>query len=432
MDDFDSRTGTDVRGPVSALREPLPPVLVSVFDAAPCFRPIAVRTSARLGREGAEIVLADSKVSRLHAELRMRQSSLVISDLGSRNGTWRNGVQVTDAVELVAGDVVRMGRSLAVCARWDEPARPGVDYTAGPLIGGPALDRARQAVAVAAGDSRSVLVLGATGTGKELIARLAHTTSGREGDFVPVNCAALPDALVESELFGHVKGAFSGSHDSRRGLVRQAHRGTLFLDEIGELPPAAQAVLLRVLEEGKVRPVGGDVSTPVDLRVVAATHRNLNDMMQEGRFRVDLFHRLAVHVVSLPALDQRPEDIVALSQHLLAGKNASVSVDAFEILLGARFEGNVRGLRNALDHAAATALRAGRTVIEPTDLPALPTRFGPTEPATGAERRTELESALKEASGNVAKAARLLGIHRSTLYAELLRHRLDATAYRKR
>jgi transcriptional regulator with PAS, ATPase and Fis domain len=391
-----------------------------------------VRTSARLGREGAEIVLADTKVSRLHAELKMRGASLWISDLGSRNGTWRNGNRVAEAVELAPGDVVRAGRALFVCARWSAPVQPGADYAKGPLIGGPSLDAARRAVATSGRDSRSVLVLGETGTGKELIARLAHSASGREGEFVPVNCGALPDTLVESELFCHVKGAFSGSHESRRGLVRRAHRGTLFLDEIGELPAAAQAVLLRVLEEGMVRPVGGDSSTEVDLRVVAATHRNLADMMREGRFRVDLFHRLAVHVVTLPALADRPEDIVALSQHMLSPRNLSVSVDALEILLGSRFEGNVRGLRNALDHAAATALAAGRTLIEPADLPPLVSRFGPTEPAAGGARRLELETALQRATGNVAKAARLLGIHRSTLYAELLRHRLDAGAFRKR
>jgi transcriptional regulator with PAS, ATPase and Fis domain len=407
-------------------------VLVGVFDGAPCFRPIVVRTVTRVGREGAEVVLSDSKVSRLHAELRMQAGSLWLADLGSRNGTWRNGTQVLAAVELRPGDVVRIGRSLFVCARWNEPPRPAVDYLKGPLIGGPSLDAARNTVEVAARDTRSLLILGETGTGKELIARLAHETSGREGDFVPVNSGALPETLVESELFGHVKGAFSGSHQSRQGLVRKADRGTLFLDEIGELPTTAQAVLLRVLEEGVVRPVGGDSTTRVDVRVVAATHRNLNDMMRDGTFRVDLFHRLAVHVVSLPPLAERPEDIVALTEHMLAPRNLSASADALEILLGSRFEGNVRGLRNAVDHAAATLLGAGRNVIEPADLPPLASRFSGRDPHAIGDRRQELVSALGQASGNVARAARQLGIHRSTLYAELLRHGLDATTFRKR
>jgi transcriptional regulator with PAS, ATPase and Fis domain len=278
-----------------------------------------------------------------------------------------------------------------------------------------------------------VLVLGETGTGKELVARLVHAASGRAGAFVPVNCAAIPQTLVESELFGHVRGAFSGSGSGRLGLVREADGGTLFLDEIGELPAAAQAVLLRVLENAEVRPVGADRATQVDVKLVAATHRELGEMIATGGFRADLFHRLAVHVVRLPPLSARPEDVVALAHHMLAPEGMASSADALEALLGARFEGNVRGLRNAVNHASAQARASGRRQIELGDLPLLPSRFVRETSADDAGRgRAALEAALEAARGNVAKAARALGIHRSTLYAELLRHGLDARQFRKR
>jgi DNA-binding NtrC family response regulator len=427
-----SRTHTDVRDPLES-RERQPLVLVGVFDGAPTYRVIQARGSVRLGRQGAEVTLRDTKVSRLHAELRRDGASMLLRDLGSRNGTWRNGTQVTSSVALVAGDVVRMGGSLFVCSQWPGPPVPDRDYLAGPLVGGPALDESRRVIDVGARDASAVLVLGETGTGKELVARLVHEKSGRSGKLVPVNCAAIPDTLVESELFGHLRGAFSGSGAGRLGLVREADRGSLFLDEIGELPGPAQAVLLRVLENAEVRPVGADRATHVDLKLIAATHRELREMISAGSFRADLFYRLAVHVVRLPPLSERPEDVVALAHHMLRPESLEASADAFEALLGARFDGNVRGLRNAVNHASAQARADGRRQIELGDLPRLASRLvrPSSADATGRGRAT-LEAALKDARGNVAKAARSLRIHRSTLYAELLRHGLDSRQFRKR
>jgi|GEM_PF-1475969 len=204
----------------------------------------------------------------------------------------------------------------------------------------------------------SILILGETGTGKELVAQeLHHASKRRDGSFIAVNAAAIPEGLIESELFGHVKGAFSGADGARNGLLRQADGGTLFLDEIGDLPFFLQAKLLRVLQERKYRPVGSDIELKVDVRVIAATHRNLKELVQERKFRSDLFYRLAETVISLPALKDRPGDIAVLADsflqmHKLINDIApTLSSEAMVYLVQQEFPGNIRQLKSVIDTA---------------------------------------------------------------------------------
>ena len=214
----------------------------------------------------------------------------------------------------------------------------------------------REDLAHVAPSASSVLLLGESGTGKEMAARFLHERSRRKGLFVPVNCGALPAALVESELFGHEKGAFTGASGARPGRVRQAHEGTLFLDEIGDMPPEAQVRLLRVLEERVVEPVGSDRAVSVDIRVVAATHRDLRRMVSEGRFREDLLYRLDVLTMEMPPLRERPGDVLLLARrflrHYAGGRRLEFSPEAESVLSRWSWPGNVRELRNVVERAS--------------------------------------------------------------------------------
>jgi two-component system, NtrC family, response regulator AtoC len=278
----------------------------------------------------------------------------------------------------------------------------------------------------------SVLITGESGTGKELIARLIHKRSPRaDAPFVAVNCAAIPEALLESELFGHVKGAFTGASVDRRGLFEEAEGGTLFLDEIGELPVALQVKLLRALQEGEVRPVGGNTDRPVNVRVVTATARVLEDEVAAARFRSDLFYRINVVRLHLPPLRERKEDVPELVQHFIAHHNhrlgtsvSSVSSAAMRALMEYRWPGNVRELENVVERAIV--LSDGEQ-IELKTLPA-DVRGGPTKAAKGeadlsVKRQTEalerslIEQALERTNGNRTRAAELLDLsHRALLY----------------
>ena len=279
----------------------------------------------------------------------------------------------------------------------------------------------------AASSPTSVLITGESGTGKELAARALHEWSERrEAPFVVVNCGALPENLMESELFGHVKGAFTGASGNKPGLVRAASGGTLFLDEIGELAPSLQVKLLRVLQERKVRPVGGAEEVPVEVRVVAATNRDLEREVKEGTFREDLFYRLNVIRLRIPPLRERPDDIRPLAHHLLEkhcalqGRSLRFTEEALAWLCRQPFPGNVRELENRVERAVALARGAA---IEPEDLGAGPARAGATgievpevEPGfdldgyLGAVEYAVLRKAL-EASGGVRKrAAEYLGM----------------------
>jgi DNA-binding NtrC family response regulator len=293
----------------------------------------------------------------------------------------------------------------------------------------PALERAR----AAARSETPVLITGETGTGKELVARAIHTGSRRAHQpLVPLNCAALPRDLVESELFGHRRGAFSGAQSDHPGLFFAAHRGTLFLDEIGELPLEAQAKLLRVLQDGEVRAIGSLESRHVDVRIIAASNRSLADM-GGGAMRQDLFYRLSVLVIEMPPLRERRDDLPLLVAHFLArirergvARVESVDSRALELLLDYPFPGNVRELENMLEGISLT-LPTGRGTIRAEDVrswlrhrgqAAAPAAQGPSLRLHDLEVWAITE-ALRQTEGNKRRAAQLLGISRDTLYRRL-------------
>ncbi len=306
-------------------------------------------------------------------------------------------------------------------------------------------------VARVAGSTATVLVEGESGTGKELVARAIHTHSPRAGaPFVPVNCTALTESLLESELFGHARGAFTGAIATKRGLFETANGGTMFLDEIGDMGPKMQAQLLRTLQDGEVRPVGGSEAIRVDVRLVCATNKDLDEEVKAGRFREDLYFRINVVTVHLPPLRERREDIPILVAHFLAKlarrerrATAALSPEALKLLTGYAWPGNVRELENAIERAVAVA--KGNVVL-PSDLPP-EVGGGAGTFASGGQRRqrragetgiiadrptlAELERryiqlVLGESGGNKKKAAEKLGIDRRTLYRALERGGDDA------
>jgi DNA-binding NtrC family response regulator len=277
----------------------------------------------------------------------------------------------------------------------------------------------------------TVLVRGESGTGKEIIAKALHHASKRaEGRFVAINCGALPEPLLESEIFGHVKGAFTGAGANKKGLFEEAHGGTLFLDEIGEMTPGLQVKLLRALQSGEVRPVGSTQVITVDARVVAATNRDLEPMICQGSFREDLFYRLNVIPITLPPLRERREDIPLLAEHFLArfaqrqGRVLRLSAAATERLLRYAWPGNVRELENAMERLA---ILARDETIEPGDLPshvgaglALGTAPGLAAEQTLAEaERAHIIQILERYGWNHSRAAEALGIGRTTLWRKL-------------
>jgi len=301
------------------------------------------------------------------------------------------------------------------------------------LIGdSPAIERVRRLIDKVAPTHSTVLVLGETGTGKELVARALHEKSQRaESPFVPINCGALPENLIESELFGHRKGAFTGAAEHRRGLFEVADGGTVFLDEIGELPKSLQATLLRFLESGEIRRVGDNQSFRCDVRVICATNRDLAEMVAAGEFREDLWFRINAFEIPLPPLRDRKEDIAMLAQHLAARFGASagadgqlVAPDAVKTLEQHTWPGNVRELANVIEHAL---ILCDRPPIRAEHLPThLGTRrlasaaFKPAGPCTLRELEMRaIHEALERHGGNKPKAAEELGISLKTLYNKL-------------
>ena len=302
----------------------------------------------------------------------------------------------------------------------------------------PAMLEVYKLVARVASTLSTVLVVGESGTGKELVARAIHNHSTRaQGPFVAVNCTAISESLLESELFGHVKGAFTGAQHSKRGYFEEAQGGTLFLDEIGDINPKMQAQLLRVLQEGEIRRVGSTEPLRVDVRVVAATNRDLDEEVQKGRFREDLYFRINVVTIRLPPLRERPDDITLLVEHFLAkygdreGRSSvGVADEAMALLRRYDWPGNVRELENVIERALALS-KSG--IVLPSDLPidllgsearSLPRSGGSLvddRPTLAELEQRYVNLILQQEGGNKKRAAEVLGIDRRTLYRTLER-----------
>ncbi|HEU4733770.1 MAG TPA: sigma 54-interacting transcriptional regulator [Kofleriaceae bacterium] len=438
------------------------PVLVLVLE---CGRPragsvryrLADLTGVTLGRgperraerAGTELTVRvpDKWMSSRHARIEPSFGRWVLTDTESKNGSIVDGHTTKRAV-LTDGSLIELGHTLFIFFERlpIEPEAPGL-LEMGPNdvppgfatlmpVWGAELARLRQI----ASSEIPMLIEGESGTGKEVIARAIHDQSGRQGAFVPVNCGALPENLVESELFGYRKGAFSGAQSDHPGLVRSADAGTLFLDEIGDLPGPSQAALLRVLQEREVMPVGGTRPVTVDLRVVAATHRDLDEMIAAGHFRHDLFARLAGFRIEVPSLADRRTDlgllIGLLHQRLFPGPppHPGFDVEAARMMLRYPWPLNVRELEQAL--ATAQVLAGG----EPVRADHLPDSVrtgrppGAPRPVVLSENdqrvRDQVVAALREHQGNVSAVARALDKDRKQIQRWIKRFGLDPGSYR--
>jgi DNA-binding NtrC family response regulator len=390
----------------------------------------------------ADVPLTDPAVSRRHCTIVPTDAGFEVADLGSKNGTFLDGVRLTSATVPV-GAVLRVGTSLLQLMP-DEVALdipPSSSASFGELYGdSPAMRQVFAILERASASNASILFIGESGTGKELAARAVHEHSARRtAPFVVFDCGASTETLIESDLFGHRKGAFTGAVADRAGAFAQAHGGTLFLDEIGDLPLALQPKLLRMLEAGEVTPLGAPKSERFDVRVVAATHRILWDEVGRGAFRGDLYYRLAVVEVHLPPLRQRPGDIPELVRRFLAAHGSSTdavgSSGNLDRLAAYHWPGNVRELRNVI--ARAVALSAPGTPFEkmPVMLRSSPGAAAAGEPRVQADRpfheakdelvgrfeREYLEDLLKKSGGQMAEAARRAGLERKYLYRLLER-----------
>jgi sigma-54 dependent transcriptional regulator, acetoin dehydrogenase operon transcriptional activator AcoR len=392
------------------------------------------------------IGIPDPRMSSSHAQLQKVLGAWIVRDAGSKNGTWVDGRRVTN-MPLDDGALLELGHSFLLYrsalpvsgteildGREVRPAAYGLATLS------PAFRSQLDRVELVARSRVPVLLLGETGTGKELIARAVHELSGRAGPFLAVNCGALPENLVESELFGYRKGAFSGASDDRPGLVRSSDKGTLLLDEIGSLPLPAQAALLRVLQEAEVVPVGATRPLAVDLRVVAATHEDLGMLASRGRFRPDLLARLSGFTVVLPPLRERREDLGLLLAALLrklagdAPQEVTFTAAAARVLLLHLWPLNVRELEKCLSTALVLA-RDGRVDVEhlPADM-RKPRNERPGAPDPLDEPRhgqAELVALLREHGGNVTAVARALGKRRTQVQRWLRRLRIDALSFRR-
>jgi transcriptional regulator with GAF, ATPase, and Fis domain len=394
----------------------------------------------------ADVQLADPHVSRLHARLDVEDADYVLRDLGSTNGTRVAGTQIRQAC-LHDGAILELGATRIRFRILDEPFEiplAEADRFEG-LIGRSVAMREMFAVCARVAPTGAPVILeGETGTGKELVARAIHRRSRRgEQPLVVLDCSAIPPALVESELFGHERGAFTGAIAMRPGVFERGDGGTVFLDELGELPLEVQPKLLRCLESGELRRVGGEQPIKVDLRIIAATHRDLPRMVAEGRFRADLYYRLAVIRVAVPALRDRRDDIPLLAAHFAEDAlghrgRPPLPAEALEALFGELtrhdWPGNVRELRNLVERAAILAdpklLHAGVLDVAAGELSrsieqAVHTQ-GTLRAARTEREREYLTDLLRATGGDLDDAARIAGVHRKSLERLLRRHKLRA------
>ncbi len=397
-----------------------------------------------LGREPPPggVALPFASVSRVHARVFRRGAEIVVEDLESRNGTFVAGARVERAFA-AHGDEVRVGEVLFKVVttgieRYQHPDSPVPPALEG-LRGGASMEAVRREILRIARADLSVLVLGETGSGKEVVATALHRASGRPGRLATVNCAAIPANLLESELFGYKRGAFTGADRDRMGIVKSADGGTLFLDEIGDMPLEAQAKVLRMLETRQVTPLGSHVSEPVDVRIVSATHRPLPRFVDQERFRADLFARIAGHTIALPPLRERKEDLADLVRHFLAkagGSHLRVAPAFMLGMLGYAWPFNVRELEAAIKRAVALAddvlderhlpVNAGTRALAVADAAKT---LG--EGRSSAPPAEALRALLERHGGNVAAVARELGKDRAQVHRWMKHHALAAETFRK-
>ncbi len=376
-------------------------------------------------------VLDDPRISGEHAVIGMRRGAVVVRDLDSRNGTKVNGVRV-DSCQLHPGDVLGLGSAVWVLS--SEPAeRPALAAPSQELVGVSwALHRVQQQIEQVAPTDATVLVLGEPGVGKELVARAVHAQSGRAGQLLSLNCGAVNEQLLQSELFGHVRGAFSGAGKARPGLVASARGGTLFLDEIGDASPGLQVSLLRLLENGEYRPVGSDRVEHAEVRVVAATNR-LEAGADQGQLRADLHGRLSRWVIQVPPLRHRREDIPTLAAHFAsAGRGAPTQLDhrlALALCLHG-WPGNVRELAAVIERlmvecGGVDKLRPSAEQLKrlglgshpaPRHTPSLGGSSSPSSPRPERPDAERLEAAFVACGGSMKALANRLGVGRNTLY----------------
>jgi transcriptional regulator with PAS, ATPase and Fis domain len=404
-------------------------------------------------RSGRQLIIGipDRWLSAEHACILRIDGDHIFQDLGSKNGSQINGVQVQSA-RLRDSDVIQIGQTFLVFRAGvplsDAEPRDFMISAAQTIVGLNTLDpllnaRFSDLGRIAATDL-SVAILGETGTGKELIAHAVHEMSRRTGNFVPINCGALPKDLAPSELFGYLKGAFSGATTDKLGLIASAHRGTLFLDEIGDLPLEQQVVLLRVLQDHSVTPIGGVTPRKVDFRLVVATHRDMSATLAAGTFRDDLWARASGFVLHVPPLRERREDLGLILGAVLAGQGADTSniairSDATYALLQHRWRGNIRELEQCMKSALTLCKCDTVTLADlPESLRAAPAIQPAPDPATDQDpaealeeqRENHLRNLLERTSGNLSEVARLMGKGRTQIQRWIKRYGIDADRYR--
>jgi len=381
--------------------------------------------------------LPDPRMSSSHARIVARDGALVVEDAGSTNGTLVDGAPIT-AHPLRDGDIIEVGQTCLLYRELEDTAGSRTrsldaaalaSVEAGFATFEPTLARNLERLARVAPSPLSILLLGETGSGKEVLARGLHGLSHRPGPFVAVNCGAIPQNLVESQLFGHVRGSFSGAVKDEPGLVRSAHGGTLLLDEIGDLPASSQAALLRVLQEGEVLPVGSANPARVDVRVIAATHRPLEDLIARGEFRRDLYARLAGYTFMLAPLRDRLVDLGLLVSRLLAAAKLGArpgmrfQPDAVRAMLRYGWPMNVRELEQCI---GAACVLAEDGVITAAELPPSITSGRAPEPAASdpepVDQRGQIVALLAKHDGNLSAVARELKTSRSQLYRLMERY----------
>jgi DNA-binding NtrC family response regulator len=377
----------------------------------------------------------DEWMSTRHARIERCMGGFWIADSGSKNGLLLNGDR-TDGALLVDGDWIEAGHTLLRYRHGLLPppaqsrdSRPGPLLTALPTL----QDQSRRLEDIAR-STVSLVLRGETGTGKEVVARAVHQLSGRPGELVAVNCGALPVTLVESELFGYRKGAFSSAVDNHLGLVRAADRGTLLLDEVGDLPLSSQAALLRVLQEREVTPLGSTHPVKVDLRIICATHHDLEARVALGQFRADLYARLSGYTLSIPPLRERREDLglltTALLRRIAPEHEVRFEPEAMRTLCRYDWPLNVRELEKCLASAVVLAKDGAVGLDQLSAALVAPAAAVPLQ-THHAVRREQLTAALRSHRGNISAAARALGKARSQVQRWIRNYRLDPAQYRE-